>query len=85
MAVEEKVRTLNLKLKGWANYFSLGAVVRAYEIVMKHARRRLRRWLCLKFGVRTRKYARFPKKYPHEELGLIQLRRTRQCLLWATD
>jgi RNA-directed DNA polymerase len=83
MAVEEKVRTLNLKLQGWANYFCLGAVVRAYETVLQHARRRLRRWLCRKFDVRTRKYARFSKKVLHEELGLIQLRQTRQCLLWA--
>jgi RNA-directed DNA polymerase len=83
MAVPEKVRTLNLMLKGWANYFQLGAVVWAYEIVMKHARRRLRRWLCRKFGVRGVGYRRFPKKYLHEQLGLIQLRRTRQSLLWA--
>ena len=83
MAVSDKVAKLNLLLKGWANYFGLGTVVRTYEIVMKHARRRLRRWLCRKFGVRTRQYARYSKKYLHEELGLIQLRRTQQSLLWA--
>jgi group II intron reverse transcriptase/maturase len=83
MAVQEKVRTLNLKLKGWANYFQLGAVVRAYETVMQHARSRLRRWLCRKFVVRGKGYRRFPNKHLHEQLGLIQLRRTRQSLLWA--
>jgi len=83
MAVSDKVAKLNLLLKGWANYFGLGTVVRTYEIVMKHARRRLRRWLCEKFGVRTRQYARYSKKYLHEELGLIQLRRAQQSLLWA--
>jgi len=85
MAVEEKVRTLNQKIRGWANYFCLGAVVRAYDIVMKHARRRLRRWLCRKFGVRGVGYRRYPNQCLHEQLGLIQLRRTRQSLLWAND
>ena len=83
MVAKDKVRTLNHMIRGWANYFCLGAVVGAYDTVMEHTRRRLRRWLCLKFGVRTRKYARFPKQYLHEQLGLIQLRRTRQSLLWA--
>jgi RNA-directed DNA polymerase len=45
------VRKLNQMLVGWANYFCLGSVVRAYETVMKHVQRRLRRWLCDKHGV----------------------------------
>jgi RNA-directed DNA polymerase len=83
MDTAEKVRTLNLMIRGWANYFCLGTVVRAYEIVMKHTRRRLRRWLCRKYRVRVGKYTRFPNDYLHEQLGLIQLRKTRQNLLWA--
>ena len=83
MATEEKVRTLNLKIRGWANYFCLGAVVQAYDTVMQHARRRLRRWLCRKYRVRVGQYTRFPNEYLHDKLGLIQLRRTRQNLLWA--
>jgi hypothetical protein len=80
---EELVGTLNLVLRGWANYFCLGPVVRVYEVVMKHARRRLRRWLCAKHKVRGREYARFPNAYLHEQLGLIQLRVRGQNLLWA--
>jgi group II intron reverse transcriptase/maturase len=83
MAARDKVRTLNHMIRGWANYFCLGAVVQAYDTVMEHTRRRLRRWLCQKYGVRTRKHARFPKEYLHGQLGLIQLRRTWQSLLWA--
>jgi hypothetical protein len=83
MVTEEKVRTLNLMIRGWANYFCLGAVVQAYDTVMQHARRRLRRWLCRKYRVRVGQYTRFPNEYLHKQLGLIQLRRTRQNLLWA--
>jgi RNA-directed DNA polymerase len=73
---EEKVGTLNQMLRGWANYFCVGTVVRSYEIVMKHARRRLRRWLCTKHKVRVGEYTRFPNEYLHQQLGLIQLRAT---------
>jgi hypothetical protein len=83
MAVEDKVRTLNQMIRGWANYFSLGAVVRAYDIVMQHACRRLRRWLCQKFGVPGWASWRYTHQYLHGELGLIRLRRTRRRLLWA--
>jgi RNA-directed DNA polymerase len=68
-----KVAKLNQKLNGWGNYFRVGTVVRAYEVVMKHARRRLRRWLSYKHKVRCGEYARFPNTYLHEELGLVHL------------
>ena len=71
MAVTDKVAQLNHKLRGWANYFSLGTVIRAYDTVMSHTRRRLRRWLCHKHDVRSRKYARFPEEYLHDELHLV--------------
>jgi RNA-directed DNA polymerase len=69
----DKVRKLNQKLNGWANYFCLGTVVRVYEIAMKHSRRRLRRWLSHKHKVRTREYAHFPNSFLHDHLGLVQL------------
>jgi group II intron reverse transcriptase/maturase len=67
------IRDLNRKIRGWANYFSVGTVKSAYAIVMKHARRRLRRWLCKKHKVRGKGYYRYPNPHLHEELGLIQL------------
>jgi RNA-directed DNA polymerase len=73
---KEKVATLNLLLRGWANYFCLGTVVGAYGVVMKHARRRLRRWLSTKHKVRVGQYTRYPNEYLHQQLGLIQLRGT---------
>jgi RNA-directed DNA polymerase len=79
----EEVGKLNQKLSGWANYFCLGPVVRAYEVVMKHTRRRLRRWLCHKHKVRGGEYARFPNEYLHGQLGLIHLGAKGHRLLWA--
>ncbi|MGH2359238.1 MAG: group II intron reverse transcriptase/maturase [bacterium] len=81
--VSEQVAYLNQKLTGWANYFCLGPSVRVYGIVLKHARRRLRRWLCVKHKVRSRQYARYPNEYLHEQLYLVQLRARPPCLLWA--
>ena len=72
----EKVEKLNLMLRGWASYFCLGTVVGAYTVVMKHTRRRLRRWLCGKHKVRVGEYKRFPTEYLHQRLGLIRLRGT---------
>jgi RNA-directed DNA polymerase len=72
--VREVVTDLNRKLRGWSNYFDVGTVVSAYTVVMKHSRRRLRRWLCKKHKVRGNGYKRFPNEYLHGELGLLQLR-----------
>lgn len=82
-SVTDKVAQLNRKLRGWASYFSLGTVIPAYEAVMGHARRRLRRWLCYKHKVRTRKYARYPKAYLHDELHLVDLGALPRSPLWA--
>jgi RNA-directed DNA polymerase len=79
----EKVRKLNQKLNGWANYFCLGPVIRVYEVVQKHVRRRLRRWLCSKHKVRSGEYARFPNEVLHGKLGLVQLGAKGRRLLWA--
>ena len=71
--VRELVTDLNAKLRGWSNYFRVGTVVPAYETIMKHTRRRLRRWLGVKHKVRGSVVARFPSAYLHEELGLYLL------------
>ena len=84
MATPEKVRTLNSDVARLGQLLLSGSRGQlAYEKVMKHARRRLRRWLCRKYRVRVGQYTRFPNEYLHEQLGLIQLRKTRQNLLWA--
>jgi hypothetical protein len=82
-AIEDQVGKLNQKLNGWASYFCLGPVVRVYELVLNHTRRRLRRWLCAKHKVRSGEYARFPNDVLHDELGLILLGAKPHRLLWA--
>jgi RNA-directed DNA polymerase len=72
--VREVVTDLNRKLRGWSNYFRVGTVVSAYQIVLKHARRRLRQWLCWKHKMRGRGHKQFPNTHLHADLGLLQLR-----------
>jgi group II intron reverse transcriptase/maturase len=72
--VGEVVTDLNQKIRGWSSYFSLGEVVPAYKTVLKHARKRLRRWLVKKHKIRGMGYKEYPDEYLHSKLGLIQLR-----------
>jgi RNA-directed DNA polymerase len=73
LEVEELVGRLNKKLDGWANYFRLGQISKAYRAVDSHARRRLRHWLCRKHRVGGRGTSRFPDAYLHQTLGLTRL------------
>lgn len=77
------VGTLNRRLVGWANYFSLGPVSKAYRSVDQHTRRRLRQWLCMKHKVRNRGIRRFPDAYLHETLGLVELQERTRSFSWA--
>ena len=81
--VREVVKSLNARLSGWADYFCLGPVVKTYRIVDKHARKRLRRWLCKKHRVRGAGYTRYPEEHLHGELGLIRLVGRKHRQLWA--
>jgi hypothetical protein len=42
------VGKFNRMMTGWANYFRLGPVSKAYDAVDRHAKKRLRQWLCTK-------------------------------------
>lgn len=58
---------------GWANYFCLGPVSKACRAVERHARKRLRQWLCAKHKVPWPATKRFPEAALHDELGLVRL------------
>jgi RNA-directed DNA polymerase len=70
---EELVGMLNRKLIGWANYFCLGPVSKAYRTVDQHVGRRLRQWLCAKHKVSGHGTTRFPDEYLYQQLRLVQL------------
>ncbi len=76
--VEDLVAGLNRRLVGWANYFSLGTVNKAYDAVDNHASRRLRQWLCQKHKVPGRGTSRYPDAYLYQKLGLVRLSRRRR-------
>ena len=81
--VEARVERLNRLLVGWANYFCLGPVSRAYAAVDRHAARRLRQWLCRKHKVQGRGTARFPDAVLYRELGLVELSVRTRSFPWA--
>ena len=80
---EVLVGELNLKLKGWANYFCLGSVSRAYRIVDGHVRQRLRQWLCRKHKVAGTGKHRYSEAYLAATLGLTRLSHFSTTKPWA--
>jgi len=79
------VERLNAQLTGWANYFRLGTVSPAYQVVDRHAARQLRRWLCWKHKLRQQRgNARFPDEYLRTGLGLVHLTSKPRSSPWAT-
>jgi len=82
-APKSLVADLNRRLIGWANYFYLGPVSKAYRAVEMHARRRLRQWLCAKHQVSGNGTGQYPDVTLHEELGLVRLTRRTASFPWA--
>jgi hypothetical protein len=69
----ELVADLNRKLRGWANYFCLGPVSKAYRAVDGHTRHRLRQWLGGQHKQAGSGRGRYPDQYLYQTLGLIRL------------
>jgi len=72
---DELVGRLNQLMRGWANYFRLGTVTKAYRKVTAHACHRLRQWLVRKHKVQRSKWTRYGDRYLHDTLGLLRLQR----------
>jgi RNA-directed DNA polymerase len=78
------VAKLNRTMIGWANYFCLGPVSKAYQAVESHACKRLRQWLCAKHKV-VSGTKRFSEASLHDVLGLVRLTKRTRDLPWATS
>lgn len=63
------MEALNRVLIGWANYFSLGPVSKAYRAVDSHTTERLRRWLRKKHKQPGQGTARFPDEHLYDVLA----------------
>jgi len=79
------IAKLNRTMIGWANYFCLGPVSKAYRAVDRHARKRLRQWLCSKHSISGPTTWRFSDAVLHEGLGLVRLTKRTHSFPWATS
>jgi RNA-directed DNA polymerase len=70
---EDITRAINPLLIGWANYFRVGTVKRAWKSVDHYVFQRLRQWWCRKFRIRNRRDARFSTHYLYQQMGVIRL------------
>jgi RNA-directed DNA polymerase len=74
LSEEQMVENLNRVLSGWANYFCLGPVSRAYRKINSHVRYRFRRWWETKHRAPARGRHWYQSPELEEVFGLLHLK-----------